>query len=321
MGAAWASVAISAASAAYGAKQNSDAKKANSQMANESKEDYAARLRAAGVMAAEFEKQYNELTESRPGLSWESFVRDKIKAINDPFLRQFYTTAKQEDFDRLREFAKAATNDNVSNLEAVADRLSGGKWKETIDKRNELVFNTNAAGRMARSYELAAPVRTAASTVRYDDKGQLIEGQRADKQAFQIATEVQTEIEREQKQDLRHLETDRLSAAQSQVEKARGFMEFFDATGYATAVEADRSKLVHDYQIADEDRAFEIYKMFAAGASDITPTQPTYQNPGAGNALITSGVSGVTSGLSAYSDKQKADKTASSSAARSGTTY
>lgn len=314
MGAVWAGVAVAAGSAIYGAKQNADAADANDQARLESKEDYARRLQEGAKIAAQLEAEYNNIVANRPGLSWESFVKDKIKALNDPYLRQVYTQAKKEDFERMREFAKQASTDNVENLVSVADKLSNGKWQEAIDKRNKLVLETDAASRFARTYELAAPVRTGASTVRYDSKGQLIEGQRADKQAFSIANEVQTEVEREQKQDLRQLENDRLGAAQSQVEKARGFMEFFDATGYATAAEADRTKLVHGYQMADEERQFEIYKLFAQASSGLAPVQPQYQSTGVGNQLISSGVQLASTSLSNYGNTTKTPKTSGSTA-------
>jgi hypothetical protein len=289
MGAAIAAFA-SIGTAAYGAYQNKKAGDANEEAQALSRKDYAERLRAAGIAAKELNDQYNEIVKDRPNLSWESFVGDKIKAINDPYLRQFYTNAKKEDFDRMREFAQTATTDNIENLQSAADKLSNGRWKEIITKRDDLVLNTDAASRMARTYELAAPVRTGASTVKYDSKGQLVEGQRADKQAFSVAQEVQTQIEQEQKQDLRQLENDRLNAATSQSAKASQFMQFFDATGYATAAESDRSNLVNSYQAIDEQRAFDIYKMFAGASAGIAPVQPTYQSEGAGNELISAGV-------------------------------
>ncbi len=308
--AAWATAAVGAASAAYGASQNSKAAKANQNAYDQTRDDYASRLKLAAEGAAALNEQYNSIVGERPGLSWEEFVKDKIRAINDPFLREFYTKAKKEDYEQLREFAKMATTDNVENLQAAADKISNGRWNEMIDKRNELVLNTDASSRYARAYELSAPIRTDASTVKYEG-GKLIEGQRADKQAFSIANEVQTQVEQEQKADLRALETDRLGAAERQAEKARGFMEFFDATGYATAAEADRTKLVHGYQQMDEERAFSLYEMFAGAAAGITPGDPNYQNAGPGNELISGGIKLATTGLSNYGNAQKQQKTTS----------
>lgn len=302
--AAWATVAIAAGSAYAGSQQNKKEAEQNARLEEEAKTDYAARLKLAGNTAKEMEREYNEIVKDRPNLSWESFIGDKIKAINDPYLRQFYSQAKAQDFEALRSFAKVASQDNVANLQKAADDLSGGRWKEITDKRNELVMQTDAGARMARAYELAAPVRTGASTVRYDDQGRLIEGQRADKQAFSVAQEVQTATEQEQKADLRQLETDRLSAAQSQTQKADQFMQFFDPTGYATAAEADRTALVNNYQKTDEERQFEMYKLWAQASSGIQPVQPNYTT-GAGNELIAAGVKTGSDALSAYSSYKR----------------
>jgi hypothetical protein len=297
--------AIGLGTAAVGAYQNSKESKANDERFQISREDYETRLKESAKIMAGMESEYNALLEERPDLRWSEFVKDKTRALADPALREFYTQAKEEDFDVMRQLAKAASGDNLDNVISLADELSGGKWKDYVDKRNELVMETNAADRYARSYELAAPVRTGASTVKYDDQGQLIEGQRADKQAFDIATEVDTQIKQEQKQDLRLLQQDTLGAAERQTERARDFMGFFDATGYATAAEADRSALLHDYQQTDEQRQFDLYKMFAGAAAGITPTDPRYVSPTGGNELISSGVKLASNSLSNYGNQTK----------------
>lgn len=303
--AAWASLAIAAGSAAYGVKQNSDAAKENEGRYNESKADYANRLAMAGQMASQLNKEYNSIVANRPDMSWESFVRDKIKAINDPYLRQFYTQAKSEDFAKMKEFADEATNQNSDNLIGVADKLSGGKFREILAERDKLVMNTDAASRMARAHEISAPMRTNADTVKYDSEGRLVEGQRADKQVFDIAQEVVTATEQEKKSDLRQLEVDRIGAAQSSVQKASDFMGFFDATGYATAIESDRSDKLYGFQALDEERSFRLYEMLAGASAGITATQPSYVPSGPGNALIQQGVSTGASALSTYNASQK----------------
>lgn len=302
MAAIFAAIALSAASTAYGVSQNAKAEKKNELARQDSQEGYEARLELAAEQAKIFSEQYNEITKSRPNLDWNSFVKEKIAAIDDPYLRQVYTQAKEEDFARMQSFANKATDSNTKNLLQVADDLSGGpgKFREITKKRDELVMNTNAAGRLARTYELAAPLRTGASSVKYDESGNPIPGQRADAQVFNIAQEVNTAIEQEQKQDLRQLEVDRLGAAQSQVEKARAFMPFFDATGTALALDQERFKTQNMFQLLDEQRAFDMYSAFAQGAAGITPQQPNYVNPGPGNELIKSGVQLGANAISSY---------------------
>jgi len=306
MAAIFAAIALAATSTAVGVSQNRKAEKQNELARQESQEGYEARLELAAEQAKVFSEQYDEAVKSRPNLDWNSFVKEKIAAIDDPYLRQVYTQAKDEDFARMQTFANRATDSNTKNLLQVADDLSGGpgKFAEITKKRNELVMNTDAAGRLARTYELAAPLRTGASSVKYDEQGNPIAGQRADAQVFNIAQEVQTGIEQEQKQDLRQLEVDRLGAAQSQVEKARSFMPFFDATGVALALDEDRFKTQNTFQLLDEQRAFDMYSAFAQGAAGITPQQPNYVPGGPGNELIKSGIQLGSNAASSYGAKK-----------------
>ncbi len=301
---------------------NSQNKKANAASQAASQKDYQSRLNAAAQMASQFQGEYEALLEERPGVTWEDFVANKIKAIDDPMLREVYERRKGEDFDKMREFAKAASSDNIENLMSVADTLSGGegKFAEILAKRDNLVMNTDAAGRFARTYELAAPVRGGATTTRYDSKGNLVEGQRSDKQAFSIANEVQTAVEQEQKSDLRSLEQDRLGAAASQTEKARAFMSFYDPTGFASGVDDNRMAAEMAFQNADESRLWGMYQMFAGQASGLTPTTPTYADPNAGNQLIASGVkSGVDAVGSYYANKPKTSTAPATSAQHEAT--
>lgn len=311
MAAIWAGIALAVGSTVAGVAQNRKEEKLRQKAMEDSEEGYQARLELAAEQAKIFGKQYDEAVESRPDLSWNSFIREKIAAIDDPYLRQVYTTAKEEDFERMQSFANRATKSNVSNLLESADELSGGNFREITKQRDNLVLNTTAADRMARTYELAAPLRTGASTVRYDAAGNPIAGQRADAQVFNIANEVQTAVEQEQKQDLRQLEMDRLSTAQSQQEKARDFMPFFKATDVALGLEDDRFRTQNTYQMLDEQRAWDMYTAFAQGAAGIRPEQPNYQSSGLGNELIKQGIQLGANSLSSYSKNNK-DKTTSS---------
>lgn len=301
---------IGLGTAAVGYAQNRSANKANATARSESQADYQERLRLAAVGAKQLQAEYDELIKERPGLDWASFVKDKIAAIDDPALRQFYSEAKNKDFQEMRNFAEIASTDNMDNFLAAADRLSGGRWKEVSDERINLIMNTDAAERFRRTNELAAPLRTGASTTKYDDSGRLIEGQRSDKQVFSVANEVETAIQQEKKADIRAFQQDTISAAASQTEKAKSFMPFFDATGFASAIESDRFASQVGFQMADEQRAADIYKMFAGAAAGIAPVQPTYQDNTAGNELIASGIKSTGDSISAYRNRPKTTKTA-----------
>jgi len=301
MAAIWAGIAGSALGVGVGALQNNRASKANEAALANSQSGYEDRLAAAAEQAKVFSEQYNAAVETRPDLSWKEFVKSKIEAIDDPYLRQVYTQAKDEDYAKMQEFATKASKSNVGNLIHIADELSGGpgKFQELTKERDRLVMDTDAGSRLSRAYELAAPLRTGASTVKYDGEGNIIPGQRADAQVFNIAQEVQTATEQEKKQDLRQLEVDRIGAAQSQVEKARDFMPFFDATGLAIGIDDQRLKMQNAYQMLDEQRAFDMYSAFAQGAAGITPQQPAYTAANPGNDLIRSGIQLGTNAASA----------------------
>ncbi len=323
MGVVAAAIAGAAVSASAGIYMNRKNEKANAAARAASMGDYQSRLDAAAKVAAQMQGEYEDLLGERPNLSWEEYVKSKIKAIDDPYLRQVYTEGKSEDFEKLRQFAKIASSDNTDNLMEAADKLSGGTgaFQKAIDERNRLVLDTDASSRFSRAYELAAPIRTGATTVKYDSQGNLIEGQRADKQAFSVANEVQTEVEREKLSNLRALEQDRISAAASQTEKARGFLQFYDPTSFAIDLDNNRMAAEMGFQMADEDRAFKMYQMFAGAAAGITPTQPTYANPNAGNELISGGINLATNALTSYYGGKQNQTTAAPKAQPVGNTY
>lgn len=293
-------VAAAGATAYVGSQSNKTAEEQNEAMRSDSKEDYTKRLSVAQQNLKKINQEFNKVLKERPNTSWESFIKSKLKSVNDPAVRDLYVNGKAEDFAKIQEFAQRASEGNVDNFIQAADEISGGRWNEFINKRNDLVATTDAASRYQRAYELSAPIRGDASTVRYDNQGRLIEGQRADKQAFNIATEVQTGIEQEQKNDLRLLENDRASAAASQLEKASQFTSFFDATGYASKLADEQMAQKQAWQAVDESRHFDLYKMFAGSAAGITAVQPNYVDPNQGNAMIAQGIKMGTDSVSSY---------------------
>lgn len=298
--AAWATAAVAAGSAAYGVAENEKAQDANEQLKNESKDDYQKRLETAGEWAKKLQDQYNKVVKQRPKLAWSTYVKEQLAEIDDPTVRQFYLNAKQEDFDNLQRFANAATSGNTSNLLKTAEEISGGEWRNYMDKRNELINQTTAADRFIRANELAAPNLTDPSTVRFDSEGRLIEGQRADKQRFNIAYEQQAAAEQEQKQDLRAISNDVLSAAQSQQEKAGSFTQFFDPTAFSAILAGQHDAKVSNYQQLNEERAWSIYDTFTKAAQGIQPTQPNYGNPNPGNQMIADSIKMGTGALTDY---------------------
>lgn len=320
--AAWLGVAVAAGSAAYGASENEEAKDANASAQQASKDDYESRLQTTAKWAKKLQDQYNKIVKQRPSLDWATYVKEQIRNIDDPAVRNFYVNAKQEDFDNLQRFAEAATKNNTQSLLDTADQISGGRWRENMDRRAELINSTTAAQRYERANELVSPTIMDPSTVRYDEQRRLIEGQRADKQRFNIALEQQAAAEQEQKADLRTYTNDILSAAQSQQQKATDFLQFFDPTGFGTAFATQQAAAEKGYQALDEERAWSIYDKFAGSAAGITPSQPTYQNPNPGNAMIADAIKmGSSSIIDYYKAQQSKPKTTTTAPTSSGNAY
>lgn len=295
----WISAIVGLAGTAVGVSQNASASKFNRMMYNQSREDYETRLQIAAEGAKTLGDQYNAVQGERPDLTWEGYVGELVKALKDPKLLEAYHNAKQEDFNVLRKLADTAGKDNTKQFQEIYDTLSHGRGQEIIDQRNKLVLEDDTAQRYARALELRAP-QIGAGTVKYDNFGKLIQGQRADKTVFDTAYETVVDTNRERKQDLRALEGDRTAAAQSQQEKAKSFMGFYDYTGYSTANFDNQRKQQLDFQMRDEERAFELYKLFAAGSAGLVPSQPSYVSQTGGNELISSGTKLIGSALASY---------------------
>lgn len=294
---AWIALAVAAIGAGVAAKGAAD----NKQAQTVSRSDYENRLGLIKAGATQLLSQYNQVVAQRPGLSWDDFVDERVRALNDPNILAAYDNRKQGDFEVLRSIATIATNDNVDNFKTAFDKLSNGKGQEIINQRNDLVLNDDTAQRMTRAWELRAP-EVGAGTVRYDPTGKLIEGQSADKKVFDTAYETVVATNQERQQNLAQLERDRTSAAESQQQKATQFMPFYDSTGYITSMDQQSRLERLGFQSTDESRAFGLYQAFAQASAGITPVQPNYQ---AGDALISSGSQIATGALASYYKNSK----------------
>ena len=183
-------LASAAVSAYQGYSANAEAKRANAASEAASKKDYEDRLRRASEGANILIEQYNAVREERPSTSWNDFVLGFVNSIDDPSLRRAYTEAKRTDFQVLTEFATVGTETNSENVLAAFDKFTGGRGQEILDTRVDLVLQDTAVDQFKRANELRSAVVNNAGSVKFDDKGNLIEGQRSDKQTFQIAQEV-----------------------------------------------------------------------------------------------------------------------------------
>lgn len=303
----WAYIAVGVVSVAVGAYSSSQATKANKEGAQASRDDYNRRIAEAQKGFAIMEQNYNAAKAERPDLTWESYSAGLVKSLNDPVLTKAYADSKAEDFKRLEVLAKRATTDNAETFKQTFDFVSNGKGAEIINQRNDLVLNDNVEARVKRAYELRAP-QIGAGTVRYDSKGNLIEGQRADKQVFSTAYEETVAANRERLANLSALERDRSSTAASQQQRASDFMSFYDATGLkATAFDKNRTENI-DFAKLDQMQAFQLMNTFAQASLGITATQPQYQDPSKGYAIAAQGLTAAAAG---YANNKQANANSS----------
>ena len=305
---AWGLVITAVVSAGVGLYSANKADKANQSATNLSREDYESRIKAAQEGFAMMQEHYNAAKAERPNLTWEGYSAELVKALNDPKVTAAYAKSKASDFATLSQLAKSATEMNLDNFSKTFDDLNGGKGREILTARQDLALNDDTAARVTRAYELRAP-QIGAGTVRYDEKGKLIEGQRADKQVFTTAYETVVDTNRERLANLTALERDRSQTALSQQERAKDFMSFYDSTGFkATAFQEQRNQQL-DFQKMDEMQAFQLMSTFASAASGITPVQPQLQDTSRYSAMIGQA---ATSFASAYANNASKNNTANS---------
>ena len=306
----WVNVAVGVASIAVGAYSANKANKANEAGQQASIDDYNKRVAEAQKGFAIMEQNYNNAKAERPDLTWEAYSAGLVKALNDPALTKAYADSKADDFKHLEVLAKRATTDNSETFKQTFDFISNGKGKEITDQRNELVLNDDVEARVKRAYELRAP-QIGAGTVRYDSKGNLIEGQRADKQVFTTAYEETVAANRERLANLSALERERSSTAASQQQRASDFMSFYDATGLkATAFDKNRTENI-DFAKLDQMQAFQLMNTFAQASLGITATQPQYQDPSKGYAMAAQGLTAAAAGYASYANNKQANANSS----------
>jgi len=143
-----------------------------------------------------------------------------------------------------------------------------------------------------------------AGTVQYDSEGRLVEGQRADKQVFTTAYEADAAARDRQFRMQRDLLSDYTSIADRQAEKAKDFLQFAGLEPVARDMANKSLTTAIGFQQQDEQNQFELIRQYAAAASGIQPTQPTYRSTGPSDALIAEGISSAIKGMATYYNKQ-----------------
>tara|TARA_R110000772_G_scaffold18184_2_gene50760 strand:- start:22768 stop:23739 length:972 start_codon:yes stop_codon:yes gene_type:complete len=212
--------------------------------------------------------RYNEIREERPGLTVQEFLEEQATARGGPGARKLVDeirSLKQEDVAAAQAVADSASQGNVDTFGVILDQVSGGGAATALAQRNENALGTNEIDAFNRALELRSTA-IPAGTVKQNADGRFIEGQRSDKQVFNLAFETQEAQRDKQFSKLNTiLENDR-SVADRQQEKARDFLAQQDTASILNSLSAAASDRRDTFQARDEDVQLQNIRQFQAAA-------------------------------------------------------
>lgn len=295
----WVATAVGVATTAYGAASSARTNKQNKRAAAQSKADEESRRERAVAELTKAQDSYNKLREERPGLTFDDWKNEYVKAISDPALRENFRKVREEDFVAATDFAKRASTGNVETFLQARDLVSQGAAPELTSRLNELALTADSPEAMKRAMELRSGY-IPSGTVKYDQQGRLVEGQRADKQVFTTAYEADVAARDRQFRMSRDLLSDYTSIADRQSEKARDFLQFASIEPTARDLSTSALRTAIGFQEADERNQFDLIRQYAAAAAGVQPVQPTYQPTTQSDALMAQGISTAVKGMASY---------------------
>lgn len=295
----WVATAVGVATTAYGAYSSSKTNKENKNAASQAKGDEEKRRARA---TAELNKAYtafNALREERPGVTFDQWKNEYVKAISDPVLRDNFRKVKEEDFVAATDFASRASAGNVENFLSARDIVSQGAAPELTRTLNQIATSGTSEEATKRAMELRAGY-IPSGTVQYDAQGRLVEGQRADKQVFTTAYEADIANRDRQFRMSRDLLNDYSTVADRQTERAKEFLQFASMEPVAQGLATKSLTTAIGFQQQDEQNQFDLIRMYAGAAAGVQPTQPTYRSTGPSDALMAEGISTAIKGVASY---------------------
>lgn len=270
------SAIIGAVSTLGGALLQGSQAKSNQAFAEKVRQDQiAAEEERRETFTAEYAKlidAYNELRDSRPGMTVKDFIGDIVEALDSPELREAFASASDFEFELAQDFADRATKSNLSTFKLAAEELSGGAYDEILGKRNEIALTDDAQSRVNRAIELASPALSAGSVQLGSSDNPFIN--RGDAKVIRVAEEEATKARNEQFAKLFSLtEADR-NIAQSQQERAKEFLPqgFLDFKGLGTGIAEKSIDSRLQFQLFDEANQLTLARDFLnLGAQTTTP--------------------------------------------------
>lgn len=293
-------VAVGAASVAAGAIGASKTRKANEKAQKRSIKNEKDRREVAAQELEKATANYNKLREQRPGLTVKDFLSERADDLTGPeadAVRLAIQNGKDEDFARAQAVADAASTGNIKSFDTILDAVSGGSAAEVLRVRSENALGTNEVDAFNRALELRSTA-IPAGTVRQDSEGRFVEGQRADKQAFQFAFETQEALRDKQFGKLNTiLDSDR-SLAQRQQAKAADFLGFTNSNDVLANLTGQGAGRLDVFQANDEQQQINQINSFTQAAFSDQTQKVTPQSTASSDALVGKGFDLALKGLS-----------------------
>ena len=304
LGAGGAALAGGAISAGVGAYTASKTRKANEKAAKKAELSEKNRRQRAAQELEKATTRYNEIRAERPGFTVQQFLEEQATALGGEegrALQDQIRSMKAEDVQAAQAVADEATTGNINTFDIALDAVSGGDSARVLAKRNDLALNEDSQAQFDRALQLRSTA-IPAGTVRQDSEGRFVEGQRADKQTFQIAADVDQASRDRQFGKLNSiLESDR-SIAERQQSKALDFLSQQNTSDVLSGLTAAGSDRRDRFQAVDEQVQLENIRQFQAAAFTDQTRQIT---PATDNsaALISGGFDTALKGIGLFSNK------------------
>ena len=227
-----ATVAVGAGTAAYGANQQKKSDKANAANQQAYLKSVQQNEKEARKLFDGFMEGYNSSKERLAGMSLRDYIGRQVQALNDPQLNEAFRKSKDADWDQAQRFADEGSTQNASIFNRIVDEVGGGNYKELLARRDQAILGEDIKSLYAEARRLQAP-KQAAGSVRRNEDGEVIGGQRGDKFEFDISTtEIQKSNDRMFEKSRTAIEDDRVAAARQQ-DRAIQFLPMLDYSSFA----------------------------------------------------------------------------------------
>lgn len=312
-----ATVAVGAGTAVYGANQAKKGQEANASNTEKYLKSVQQNEKEAKKMFDEFISGYNGSKEKLEGMSLQEYTGNMVAALNDPVLNKAYRDARNGDWEQAQQFAEEGSAQNTSIFHKIIDTVGGGNYQELLKRRDAAIFSEDAETLYKEARRLQAP-KQAAGSVRRNEDGEVIGGQRGDKFEFDISTTAIKEAnDRVFEKSRTAIEDDRVAAARQQ-DRAIQFLPMLDYSGFTS------TQVVQPYQEGKLRSQLAMLQADATLASNAMsmafgkPLAPAQIDTSGASALAASGTKMAMGGLA---DLYKDSRTGQNASKKSTSSY